>query len=97
MGGRGVCVVLDRETEVPRGRGVGPFCDVLARAQEFDHRQGQIRKAQRIGSTLCDEEFVERGGIRGVRQFGAVFQGQCHNSADRGPLRQSRGSTSLPA
>ena len=78
--GRGVCVVLDRETEVPRGRGVGPFCDVFARSQEFDHRQGQIGEAQRIGGTLRDEKFVEGGGIRGVRQFDAVLQGQCDNS-----------------
>jgi len=57
--GRGVRVVLDRETEVPGDTAARKLDDVFARTEELDDAEGEIGEANRIGGLRRHEKLVQ--------------------------------------
>src|SRR6185369_6722484 len=75
--GRGrVGVLIDGETEVADDGLAGEARQVLATPEQFDDRQREIGKAQRVGRAPLEEKGVESRGIGLTRQRVAVFAGQ---------------------
>ena len=76
VGGGGVSVILDRQPEMPRGCALRRLGQVLARAQELDHRQRKVRKAQGVLGLGGRQELLQRAGIGFSRQLVPVLGGQ---------------------